>query len=342
MTEAEPAYWQAIESRDRSSDGTFVYAVKTTGVFCRPSCPSRRPLLANVQYFDAPAAAEAAGYRACKRCRPADTVHPEASLMKAACRYIEEHREGFQLAAFARHMGYSPFHLQRLFKSALGITPRAYAESLRLAALKQDLRQNRPVTESVFNAGYSSSSRVYESSAANLGMTPATYRKHGSGTQIGFTIAASPFGLVLVAQTARGICSVAFGASESELESALRKEFSSATITRADSPHISALLAHLDGTERLLRLPLDIQATAFQRRVWEQLQRIPYGETRSYSQVAQALEQPTATRAVARACARNPVALVIPCHRVVREGGALSGYRWGIDRKRALLDKERE
>ncbi len=342
MTEAAPAYWQAIESRDGSQDGTFVYAVKTTRIFCRPSCPSRRPLLVNVQYFNAPAAAEAAGYRACKRCRPQDAVHPEASLMGAACRYIEDHREGFQLSGLARHMGYSPFHIQRLFKSALGITPRAYSESRRLAALKKDLRENHPVTESLYNAGYCSSSRVYENSGAQFGMTPATYRKQGRGTQIGFTIAPSSLGLVLVAQTSRGVCSIAFGASESELESALRKEFSSATITKAHSPHIAALLAHLHGTERLLRLPLDIQATAFQRRVWEQLQKIPYGETRSYSKIAQALEQPTAARAVARACAANPVALAIPCHRVVREGGALSGYRWGVNRKQALLDKERE
>jgi len=342
MTPVEPAYWNAIETRDVSQDGTFVYGVKTTGVFCRPSCPSRRPLSANVQYFNTPAAAQAAGFRPCKRCRPADALHPEANLMEAACRYIDAHTEGFQLASLGRHMGYSPFHIQRSFKSALGITPRAYAESRRVAALKQDLREDRPVTESLYNAGFSSSSRVYENAGAHFGMTPATYRKHGRGTQISFTIASTALGLVLVAQTERGVCSIAFGDTDSELEKSLKEEFSSATITRASSPYVAAVLAHVNGADRLLRLPLDIQATAFQRRVWEQLQKIPYGETRSYSQVARELAQPTAVRAVARACTANPVALAIPCHRVVREGGALSGYRWGLKRKQALLDKERQ
>jgi len=335
-------YWQAIETRDRSLDGAFVYGVTTTRIFCRPSCPSRRPLSANVEYFDAPASAQAAGFRACKRCRPADAQHPEANLMEAACRYIDAHAEKFQLAGLARHMGYSPFHLQRLFKAALGITPRAYAEARRVATLKRELRQDRPVTESVYNAGYSSSSRAYEQSGAHFGMTPATYRKHGLGAQITFAIAAAPLGLLLVAHTEKGVCSIAFGDSDAELESGLREEFSSAMISRNDSPHLAAVLAHLNGAHRLLRLPLDIQATAFQRRVWEQLQLIPYGETRSYSQVARAMDRPSAARAVARACASNAVALAIPCHRVVREDGSLSGYRWGVGRKQALLNKERQ
>lgn len=335
-------YWQAIETRDRSLDGTFVYAVKTTGVFCRPSCPSRRPRQENVRYFQAIAEAAAAGFRPCKRCRPADAEHPEASLMEAACRYIDTHAEGFQLDAFSRHMGYSPFHLQRTFKAELGITPRAYAESRRVATMKQNLRDGHSVTESLYDAGFSSPSRIYENSASHFGMTPATYRKHGRGAKITYTVAESPLGLLLVAQTERGVCSVLFGDSEAELEAALKAEFPAAIITRADSPHIARILAHLEGSERLLRLPLDIQATAFQRRVWEYLQRIPYGETRSYSQVARDLDQPTASRAVARACATNPVALAIPCHRVVRQGGALSGYRWGLHRKQALLDKERQ
>ena len=336
------AYWKAIETRDRTQDGTFFYGVKTTGVFCRPSCPSRRPLPENVSYFQATAEAEAAGFRACKRCRPADARHPEASLLEAACRFIDGREGVVQLADLAKHMGYSQFHLQRTFKAALGITPRAYAESRRLAALKQSLRNDRSVTDSVYEAGFSSPSRVYENANGHFGMTPATYQKYGQGARITYTIADSPIGRVLIAETARGVCSIAFGDNDSQLEADLTKEFPKAEITRADSAHAAAVAAHLEGADRLLRLPLDIQATAFQRRVWEHLQTIPYGETRSYSQVARDMNQPTASRAVARACATNPVALAIPCHRVVREGGALSGYRWGLDRKRALLEKERK
>ena len=262
--------------------------------------------------------------------------------MEAACRYIDTHAEGFLMADFARHMGYSPFHLQRLFKTAMGITPRAYAESRRMSILKQNLREGRSVTESLYDAGFSSASRVYEDAASHFGMTPATYKKQGRGAQITYTVVPCPLGLLLVAQTTRGVCSIAFGDSAPDLEAGLQREFSGAQITRADSPHVSAILRHLEGAERLLRLPLDIQSTAFQRRVWEQLQKIPYGETRSYSDIARELQHPTASRAVARACATNPVALAIPCHRVVREGGALSGYRWGLPRKQALLEKERE
>ncbi len=319
----------------------FVYGVKTTGIFCRLSCPSRQPLPQNVVYFAATADAIAAGFRACKRCRPADERHPEATLMEAACRYIDAHAEGFQLADLAKHMGYSQFHLQRTFKAALGITPRAYGESRRLNALKQNLREDHSVTEALYDAGYSSPSRVYEGSGEHFGMTPATYRKRGRGARIGYTIVDSPLGRLLVAQTQRGVCSIAFGEQDAELEAALTEEFPEAEISRDDSPHVATVVAHLKGQERLLRLPLDIQSTAFQRRVWEHLQTIPYGETRSYSQVAQEIQQPKATRAVARACATNPVALAIPCHRVVREGGALSGYRWGLKRKQALLERER-
>lgn len=339
---AMTSFWQAIATRDRAQDGTFVYAVRSTGIFCRPSCPSRLPLQANVQYFIATADAETAGFRPCKRCRPADARHPEATLMEAACRYIESHAEGFHLANLAAHMGYSQFHLQRRFKATLGITPRAYAESRRVTALKQSLRDKRPVTDAIYEAGFSSPSRVYETAGQHFGMTPATYSKQGKGAQISFTVAPSLLGLLLVAQTERGVCSISFGDTESSLVSALHAEFPQATVVRADSPHIAAVLTHLAGIDRLLRLPLDIQATVFQRRVWDALQKIPYGETRSYSQIASAIEQPTAARAVAQACATNPVALVIPCHRVVREGGALGGYRWGIERKEALLRKEGE
>jgi AraC family transcriptional regulator of adaptative response/methylated-DNA-[protein]-cysteine methyltransferase len=294
------SFWQAIETRDRAQDGTFVYAVKTTGVFCGPSCPSRLPLQANVEYFTAAADAKTAGYRACKRCRPADSRHPEATLMEAACRYIASHAEGFQLAGLAESMGYSHFHLQRQFKAALGITPRAFAESHRVSALKRNLRNNQPVTDAIYEAGFSSPSRVYETADQHFGMTPATYRKRGQGKQISFTIAPSAtLGFLLVAQTERGVRSLAFGDTESALITALHAGFPEADSARAGSRHVAAVLAHLAGTERHLRLPLDIEATVF-------------------------------------------AALAIPCHRVARQGGALSGCRWGIERKSALLRKEGE
>jgi len=320
-------YWRAIESRDRTMDGVFVYGVATTRIFCRPSCASRQPLPQNVSFFARATEAEAAGYRPCKRCRPEAPQHPATALMEAACRYIEEHAgDSFTLASLARHIGYSPFHLQRTFKAALGVTPRAYAESVRVAAAKQNLRNGARVSEPAFH----------------LGMTPTAYRKGGKGLRITFTVADSPLGRMLVAETGLGVCSITFGDSDEALEQALRTEFNAATITRADSSHTEAVLRHLTGANRILDLPLDIQAAAFQRIVWEQLQKIPYGETRSYAEVASEIGRPTANRAVARACATNPVALVIPCHRVVRETGALSGYRWGIARKQTLLDKERQ
>ena len=335
-------YWDAVEQRDRAMDGVFVYAVRTTKIYCRPSCWSRMPNRENVMFFEQAAQAEAAGYRPCLRCRPAAVKHPESALIESACRYIESRVEtGFQLASLAKHMGYSPFHLQRTFKAATGVTPRAYAESLRVAALKNGLRQETSVTGALYGAGYSSSSRVYETADAQLGMTPATYARGGAGARIGFTIVDSPLGRMLVAETERGVCSIAFGDSDDELERGLRAEFDAAEIRKAPGHHVEALLKHLAGTERILALPLDIRATAFQRRVWEELQTIPYSETRSYAQIAKQMGRPTASRAVARACATNPVAVAIPCHRVVRGDGALSGYRWGVERKRALLEKER-
>jgi AraC family transcriptional regulator of adaptative response/methylated-DNA-[protein]-cysteine methyltransferase len=335
-------YWTAVEQRDRAMDGVFVYGVRTTKIYCRPSCPSRVPNRENVMFFERPAQAEDAGFRACLRCRPAAAKHPESALVESACRYIEAHVEsGFDLRSLAKHMGYSAFHMQRTFKAVTGVTPRAYAESLRVAALKNGLRQESSVTGALYGAGYSSSSRVYEKADAQLGMTPATYAKGGAGVRIGYTIADSPLGRMLVAETARGVCSIAFGDSDDELERGLHAEFSAAEIRPAAGRHVEALLKHIAGGTRALALPLDIRATAFQRRVWEELQTIPYAETRSYAQIARQLGRPAASRAVARACAANPVALAIPCHRVVRGDGSPSGYRWGIERKRALLTKER-
>lgn len=335
-------YWTAVEQRDRAMDGVFVYGVRTTKIYCRPSCPSRVPNHENVTFFERPAQAEASGYRACLRCRPAALKHPQADAVESACRYIEGHIEtGFSLASLAKHMGYSAFHMQRTFKAVTGVTPRAYAEPLRVAALKDGLRKRNSVTGALYGAGYSSSSRVYETSDAQLGMTPATYAKGGAGASIGYTIADSPLGRMMVAETERGVCSIAFGDSDADLARSLRTEFYAADIRCTPGKHVESILAHLAGGTRALALPLDIRATAFQRRVWEELQAIPYAETRSYAQIAQQLGRPTASRAVARACATNPVALAIPCHRVVRGDGSLSGYRWGIERKRAILAKER-
>jgi AraC family transcriptional regulator of adaptative response/methylated-DNA-[protein]-cysteine methyltransferase len=335
-------YWTAVEERDRAMDGIFVYGVRTTKIYCRPSCPSRVPNRENVAFFERPSQAEEAGYRACLRCRPAAAKHPESALVESACRYIEAHVEsGFDLASLARHMGYSAFHMQRMFKAVTGVTPRAYAQSLRVAALKHALRHETSVTGALYGAGYSSSSRVYETADAQLGMTPATYARGGAGVSIGYAIADSPLGRMLVAETGRGVCSIAFGDSDEELTRGLHAEFSAAEIRPVTRRHVESLLKHLEGGTRALTLPLDIRATAFQRRVWQELQAIPYAETRSYAQIARQLGRPTASRAVARACAANPVALAIPCHRVVRGDGSPGGYRWGIERKRALLAKER-
>jgi AraC family transcriptional regulator of adaptative response/methylated-DNA-[protein]-cysteine methyltransferase len=325
-------------------DGVFYYAVLSTGVYCRPSCASRRPRRENVVFFRAREAAEQAGFRACKRCKPeAAASDPGAQMVEKVCRYIDTHPdEAITLEALGRALGISPFHLQRTFKARTGITPRAYADSRRLNSLKAGLREGHSVTRSMYDAGYGSSSRLYERASAQLGMTPLRYRKQGAGETIHFTIAATPIGRMLLAATARGICAIRFGDSDTKLERELGVEFPRAEIVRADRKlreEVKSLRAIMRG-ESVASLPLDIQATAFQRRVWEQLQAIPRGVTKSYSKLAADIGQPKAARAVARACATNPVAVAIPCHRVVRESGAMGGYRWGVDRKKKLLSLE--
>jgi len=338
-------YWDAVAARDRSMDGVFYYAVLSTGIYCRPSCPSKRPRRENVVFFRARAAAEHAGFRACKRCKPeaAGASDPNAQLVEKVCRYIETHPdEPVTLEALSRALGMSPFHLQRTFKARTGITPRAYADSRRLDSLKAGLREGHSVTRSLYDAGYGSSCRLYERASSQLGMTPSRYRKQGAGETIHYAIAATPIGRMLLAATDRGVCSIQFGDSEAKLERELGVEFPKAEIIRSDrklGAQVKALRAIIQG-ENKTPLPLDIQATAFQRRVWEELQSIPRGATKSYSKIAADIGHPKAARAVARACATNPVAVAIPCHRVVREDGAMGGYRWGVDRKQKLLALE--
>ena len=343
----ETQYWQAVLSRDRQSDGSFVYAVLSTGIYCRPSCPSRRPRREQVVFFSQPEAAEQAGFRQCRRCRPRgiDTAEEQQVLVERARRYIEAHlEEAVTLAALSAEVGMSPHHLQRLFKRVIGVSPRQYVDACRLDRFKTQIKGGAPVTRALYEVGYSSSSRLYERTDAQLGMTPTTYRKGGKDMNISYTIVDCPLGRLLVAATARGVCAVSLGDADAPLEAALRGEYPAAKIERDErglGEWVEAILRYLAGQQPQLDLPLDVQATAFQWQVWQALRAIPVGQTRSYSAVAQALGQPTAARAVARACATNPVSLVIPCHRVVREDGDLGGYRWGLERKRALLAQEK-
>jgi AraC family transcriptional regulator of adaptative response/methylated-DNA-[protein]-cysteine methyltransferase len=337
--------WQAVTARDSSHDGAFVFAVSSTGVYCRPSCPSRRPRRENVTFFLRPELAEQAGYRACLRCRPKTGAgNPQSEMVKAVCRFIEQHLdEPLTLGSLAKEFRRSPFHLQRAFKSVLGVTPHAYADSCRMSSLKRNLQAGHNVTRAMYDAGYSSSSRLYERTASQLGMTPDKYRRGAIAASIKYAFSDSPLGRMLVAATDRGVCAIQFADSDEELIEGLKHEFPFATRKRDDGAlkqWTALLLDQMRGHKLNSTLPLDIRATAFQRRVWKHLQSIPFGDTQSYRQVAKAIGQPTAARAVARACATNPVAVAIPCHRVVRETGAMGGYRWGIERKETLLEME--
>jgi AraC family transcriptional regulator, regulatory protein of adaptative response / methylated-DNA-[protein]-cysteine methyltransferase len=346
MPPVEPEQqWRAVVARDGNQDGKFVYAVSSTGVYCRPSCPARRPRRENVTFFRRPDEAEKAGYRACLRCRPrALGANLRSEMVKAICRYIERHLdETVTLSRLGGEFRQSPFHLQRTFKAVLGVTPRAYADSCRMNQLKQNLRAGHSVTRAMYDAGYGSSSRLYERTSSQLGMTPDKYRRGAIAAVIRYTCADSPLGRMLIAATDKGICAIQFADSDDELEQGLKHEFPFAVRRRDDDALLSwkeTLLRKMHGQKLKEGLPLDIQATAFQRKVWTYLQAIPFGETRSYGQVARALRQPTAARAVARACATNPVAVAIPCHRVVRGDGDAGGYRWGVERKKALLQME--
>lgn len=337
--------WRAVQARDRGSDGRFVFAVATTGIYCRPSCPARRPRRENVRFFAGPEAAEAAGFRACLRCRPREAaIDPGRRLAEAAREYLEVHLdETVTLARLADEVGASPWHLQRTFKKHLGQSPQSYVNSRRLERVRTTLREEDDVTTALYEAGFTSASQLYGQSDARLGMTPGAWRRGGEGVRVRFATAGSPLGRVLVGATDRGVCSVLLGDDDRELEAELRRELPEATVEPA-GPELDAwvaeVLRRVAGEEPARELALDTPGSDFQRRVWAALTEIPRGETRSYGEVAAALGRPTATRAVARACATNRLAVVVPCHRVVKASGDPGGYRWGVERKRRLLAEE--
>ena len=346
----EDILWKAVQERDGSFDGKFFFGVMTTGVYCRPSCACRQPLRRNVRFFAHPEDAAKAGLRPCLRCRPLLTQDPDMARIQKICEYVRAHLDvELPLALLAAQAGLSAFHFQRCFKAVMGVTPRQYVEACRLESLKGNLRMKRhTVTDAIYEAGFGSGSRVYERVDTRLGMTPATYRAGGKGTSISYASVASLLGRMMIGATDRGLCFVQFGSSDTQLLDMLRNEYPAAVIEPMVEPHpaafqewMDALRDHLNGQSPRLDLPLDLQATAFQMKVWQYLQSIPYGSVQSYSEVASGIGQPTAAHAVASACAGNRVALVIPCHRVIRGTGELGGYRWGLERKRALIDGER-
>ncbi len=359
---SEATRWEAVQSRDVRADGRFVYAVRSTGIYCRPSCPSRKPRREQVVFFSLPDAAEQQGFRACQRCRPRAARLRDARTEAVArvCREIERRiladsaeglaDERLTLASLSASARMSPYQLERAFRGTMGITPRQYADAQRMRRLKSRLKKGDNVTTALYEAGYGSSSRLYERAPGHLGMTPAAYGRGGEGMEIHYAIVDSPLGRLLIGATERGISAVYLGESDASLRSELREEYPRAALVadpcdrqtgkRGLRTWVEKIVAHLRGRLPHLDLPTDVQATAFQRRVWEELRRIPYGATRTYSEVARAIGRPTATRAVARACAMNPTSVVVPCHRVIREDGNLAGYRWGIQRKRSLLDHE--
>jgi AraC family transcriptional regulator, regulatory protein of adaptative response / methylated-DNA-[protein]-cysteine methyltransferase len=339
----EDAAWRQVLAR--SPKAGFFYAVTTTGVFCRPDCASRRPLRANVRFFPTPEAAQAAGFRACRKCAPGATARGGA--LDRIRQHLEAQRErAVPLAELARLVHLSPFTVQRLFKRAMGVSPLQYQRALRARSLRGALKQGKTVTDAIYSAGFSSASRAYE--ANPTGMTPARFAQGGRGERIGYTAARTPFGWMIVGATGRGLCWLSLAGSKSEAEAALRTEFPAATLRRDPTlaAWIEKALASVRAGDDLVRgkgsaQSLDLRGTVFQLRVWQALRQIPCGETRSYSELARELGEPNATRAVARACALNRVALVVPCHRVVGASGSLTGYRWGVERKRALLAAEK-
>jgi AraC family transcriptional regulator of adaptative response/methylated-DNA-[protein]-cysteine methyltransferase len=337
--------WPAVLGRDAASDGAFFYSVRTTGVYCRPSCAARAPRPENVAFHASRADAERAGFRPCKRCKPDQPPRAErqAAQVAALCRLLDSADEVPTLGELAEHIGQSAFHTHRMFKAVTGITPRAYAAARRAERVRGELRTAPSVTDAIYGAGYGSSGRFYEESTARLGMTPGRFRAGGAGVTIHVAVAACSLGAVLVAATDRGVCAILLGDDEGELAADLARRFPRARREpggRELALLVSQVVAQVESPGLGAGLPLDIQGTAFQQRVWAALSAIPAGETRSYREVAAAIGAPSAVRAVAAACAANPLAVAIPCHRVVREGGDLAGYRWGVARKRALLDRE--
>jgi AraC family transcriptional regulator of adaptative response/methylated-DNA-[protein]-cysteine methyltransferase len=343
----ETAAWTAVAERDRQADGRFVFAVTTTGIYCRPSCPARRPRRENVRFFLDPHAAEEAGFRACRRCRPRHSSgDPSLARAEAARAYLEAHlEETVTLAELAQATGGSPWHLQRCFKAAFGVTPRQWVNARRLERVRETLRRSPTVTDAVYDAGFVDGRQLYEQSDERLGMTPGRWKRGGAGARVRYATAASELGRVLVAATERGVCAVMLGDDDDALAAELRRRLPAADLEPAGpdlSPWLDEIVHRTAGEAPSRELPLDVQATAFQERVWQELCRIPPGETRTYGQVAAALGRPSAARAVAQACAHNPVAVAVPCHRVVPAAGGTGGYRWGRQRKRRLLEREAE
>jgi AraC family transcriptional regulator of adaptative response/methylated-DNA-[protein]-cysteine methyltransferase len=339
-------YWEAVLKRDRRFEGRFVYGVRSTGIYCRPTCPSRRPNRSQVIFFPRAVSAEEAGFRPCRRCEPRELVTNDVRLVQAVCRHIETSgSDPVRTRTLGEKFNSSTSHLQRVFKRTLGISIAQYAKACRLKTFKTTVRKGSDVTSAMYEAGFGSSSRLYEASDSDLGMTPGTYRRGGAAVQIRYVTTACSLGRLLVAATDRGLCAVSLGDSDRQLISALHAEYPDAVIAR-DKRNlrdiVQSILRALNGSEPCPDFAIDIRATAFQRRVWEALCEIPYGTTRSYSDISRILGKPKAVRAVARACAANQLAIVIPCHRVIAQTGEVSGYRWGIARKELLLRKEKE
>ena len=338
--------WQAVATKNRELDGVFYFGVRTTGIFCRPSCSSRQPKRENVSFFVTANDAKNAGFRACLRCKPLNPVmhEPGPELIANAFRLLRNKELEFATVEdLAFELEVSSGHLQKTFKSVLGVTPKEVLDMFRLDNFKENVR-DADVTTSLYDSGFGSSRSLYEKAGGRIGMTPAVYKKGGKGIAINYTIADSPLGKLLVASTEKGICAVSFGDSENELKRELEQEFFATEIKEDDknlSKAVDSILRGLNGERSILALPLDIRGTAFQMRVWSELRKIPYGETRSYKEVAEKIGDPNAVRAVARACATNPVAIVTPCHRVVASDGKLAGYRWGIERKKQILETEK-
>lgn len=340
----EESCWQAVLERNALGDGQFYYGVRSTGIFCRPTCPSRRPSRKQIQFFFSLEAAHKEGFRPCKRCQPEQKVATHVARIKKACQLIAENSDPpLSLTELGQRVGCSPYHLQRSFKQHLGLSPREYGQALRLERFKTQAQTDKPLVAALYDAGYGSSRALYQTSATQLGMTPATYRRAGQGTLIRFDMVTCALGWLLVATTPKGVCAVSLGDDPGALEADLHQNFAAAVIQRDTTglqQTLQMVLQTIAGAQPHPTLPLDVQATAFQRRVWQALCAVEQGQTRTYTQIAIAIGQPQAVRAVARACAANPVALLIPCHRILRSDGNLAGYRWGLERKRWLLEKE--
>lgn len=341
--QAAERFWQATLHRDARADGSFFFAVRSTNIYCRPSCPARRPLRRNTLFFRTPQDAEREGFRPCRRCRPKQQDSSIALVQRVAAALATTEEDSPRLNTLAAEVGSSLAQVRRAFRKATGLSPKEFQQAFRLKRFKQMLRDGNSVTEALYACGFGSSSRLYENANAHLGMTPAAYRKGGAGMEIKYTVANTSLGNVLVGATQRGVSAVYLGENERTLVDELRKEYAKAELVRATDGNdswLKEIVHRVEGNAPSVDLPLDVQATAFQRRVWQELQKIPRGTTRTYTQVAKSLGKPRSVRAVARACATNPVSIVVPCHRVIRTDGSLAGYRWGLSRKQKLLERE--